>query len=114
MLVLRPEVGVGVEPEAVEAEGADSAPGLALAVVDGLDVSHGAHELDAPGGGDLPERRPGAVAVRLDFGHIVYDRTRLRRERSCLFFWPRVRLGVFRFGGDERLSDGSERVAALG
>ena len=43
LFVLRPQVGVGVEPEAVEAKGADSAPGLALAVVDGLDVSHGAH-----------------------------------------------------------------------
>ena len=40
-------MGVGVELEAVEAEGADAVPGLALAVVNGLDVSHGAHELDA-------------------------------------------------------------------
>lgn len=38
-----PEMGVGVEPEAVEAEGADAAPGLSLAVIDCLDVSHGAH-----------------------------------------------------------------------
>ena len=43
MLVGGAEVWVGVEPEAVEAEGADSAPGLSLAVVDCLDVSHGAH-----------------------------------------------------------------------
>jgi hypothetical protein len=29
----RPEVGVGVELEAVEAQGADAAPGLSLAIV---------------------------------------------------------------------------------
>jgi len=51
LFVLRPEVGVGVEREAVEAEGADTVPGLSLAVVDGLDISHGAHEPDSPGGG---------------------------------------------------------------
>ena len=63
----------------MEAKGADSVPGLALAVVNGLDVSHGAHELDAPGSGDLPERRPGAVTVLLDFWHIIYNSGRLRR-----------------------------------
>ena len=31
--MLRFEVGVGVKPEAVEAEGAESVPGLSLAVV---------------------------------------------------------------------------------
>jgi len=50
VLVVRPEVGVGVEPEAVQAERADSAPGLALAIVNGLDVSHRTHWLDGPGG----------------------------------------------------------------
>ena len=45
------------KPETVEAEGADSAPGLSLAIVDCLDVSHGLHELDAPGSGDLSEER---------------------------------------------------------
>ena len=43
LLVGGAAVGVGVEPEAVEAEGGDSAPGLPLAVIDCLDVSHGAH-----------------------------------------------------------------------
>jgi len=43
VLVRRAEIGVGVEPEAVEAEGADSLPRFAVAVVDCLDVSHGAH-----------------------------------------------------------------------
>ena len=43
MLVGGAEIGGGVEPEAVEGEGTDAAPGLALPVVDGLDVSHGAH-----------------------------------------------------------------------
>ena len=33
MLVGGAEMGVGVEPEAVEAESADAAPGLSLAVV---------------------------------------------------------------------------------
>ncbi len=35
LFLCRHEIGVGVEPEAVDAEGADAAPGLALAVVDG-------------------------------------------------------------------------------
>ena len=39
---------VGVEPEAVEAEGAGSVPGVSLAIVERLDVSHGAHQLDSP------------------------------------------------------------------
>ena len=43
LLVGGAETSVGVEPEAVEAEGADAAPGLAFAVVDGLDVSHRTH-----------------------------------------------------------------------
>ena len=37
------EIGVWVEPKTVEAKRADAAPGLALAVIDSLDVSHGAH-----------------------------------------------------------------------
>ena len=37
------EVGVRVEPKAVEAKRADAAPGLATAVIDSLDVSHGTH-----------------------------------------------------------------------
>ena len=37
------KVGVWVEPKAVEAKRPDAAPGLALAVIDSLDVSHGAH-----------------------------------------------------------------------
>ena len=41
------EFGVGVKPEAVGVEGADSSPGLALAIIDGLDVSHGALKFDA-------------------------------------------------------------------
>jgi len=70
----------------VEAEDADAAPRFALAVVNGLDVPHGAHELDAPGGCDLPERCSGAVLVLGDSGHIIYNSTRLRRARVCLFF----------------------------
>ena len=37
------EVGVRVEPKAIEAERADAAPGLTLAVIDSLDIPHGAH-----------------------------------------------------------------------
>ncbi len=37
------EVGVWVKPEAIEAKRTDAAPGLTLAVIDSLDVSHGAH-----------------------------------------------------------------------
>ena len=70
-----------------EAKRSAAMSGVWVAAVDGLDVSHGAHELDAPGGGDLPERRPGAVAVLLDFRHVIYNSMRLRRGRVCLFFW---------------------------
>ena len=37
------EVWVWVEPKAMKAKRPDAAPGLALAVIDSLDVSHGAH-----------------------------------------------------------------------
>jgi len=70
LLVGGVEIGVGVEREAVEAEGADAAPGLSLAVVNRLDVSHGTHELDVPGCGDLPERRFGAVAMSRNSTHV--------------------------------------------
>ena len=43
VLVRAAKVGVGVEPEAVEAQCADSAPRFALAVVNCLDVPHRAH-----------------------------------------------------------------------
>jgi len=68
------EIGVRIEPKAIEAKRADASPGLAFAVINSLDISHGAHQPDAPGSGYLPERRSGAILVLLDFRHIVYNR----------------------------------------
>ena len=56
---------VRVKVEAVEAEGADSTPRLTFAAVNRFDVSHGAHELDSPGGGDLSEERTSPYPPRL-------------------------------------------------
>jgi len=50
-------VRVGVEPETVEAEGADLAPWLTFSIVNRFDITHRAHELDSPGSGDLSEER---------------------------------------------------------
>ena len=69
----RHEAGVWIEPKTIKAKRADAAPGLALAIIDSFDVSHRTHQLNAPGGGYLPERRFRAILVFLDFRHIVYN-----------------------------------------